>query len=573
MQMFEDIISRLREQYLNEDYPSHLLMYSGGKDSSLLLSLMWVMLRSLKPEQRSKPVHVISSETKVETPVMTKYLRNAMKTIQMKANNELLDDQGNTVVKAHLVQPEMKRSMFYRLLGRGNPIPTAKSRSKWCVQSLKIEPTTRKIKEILEDSMRNEGALKTNAYDCLMHLGVRSSESESRKRSMLRHQTDGNEYFAKHGTFSNILCTHNIKDVTTDEVWFFLMDYEYLPFGVKVIDLKETYGESFLECGIKHEGEGKSCGGSRTGCFLCGMVKAEDPMLLGLISEGYDSYKHLLEWKKLLLAMRNDVRYRELLPRQQYRKQEQKLQEQRDAQQQVGLFDEGEYSNKHYYESFERANYEYAPGAMTVEGRKLLLESLLFIQEEMDELLIEEDEIRAILNCWQLDGVTVEREELIPKWFQYDGALVLRPDGKLNRKETTTITPVYKVKIEFNTGESSMIDFLRERQRFTGRSLFYFPEYEEYPDPGLVYNYATFLVCSPGINSMEEAKEYVCDWLGWGPKYGASSRSFKMGANYLLLTAVRDAVKHTLERNQGKDENPLKIEVSENSEGQCELAI
>lgn len=87
-------------------------------------------------------------------------------------------------------------------------------------------------------------------------------------------------------------------------------------------ELIQFYGEDILECGIKTSGDqGKSCGGnSRNGCWTCGLISGQDKMLTRFIEEGQIDYTYLLNWKNLMLRMRNDIRYREVLPRQKYNK-------------------------------------------------------------------------------------------------------------------------------------------------------------------------------------------------------------------------------------------------------------
>jgi len=291
-------------------------------------------------------------------------------------------------------------------------------------------------------------------------------------------------------------------------------------------------------------------------------------MILGLIEEGFKDYSYLLDWKKFMLAMRNDIRYRELLPRQLFKKKFKELKEKQSQTDQIGLFDEGNSRCAHDFESFHRASYEYAPGAITVEGRKILLEYLLYIQEKTGYTLIEEDEIQAILECWMDDGITVERTQIQPQPPDYDGPLVFRPDGKINTKETQTPYPMFKVTIEFKLEESELIAFLKERQIVTGKNLFYFPDYHEFEDPGIVYNKATFIVCQKDITTQSEANLYVYDWLGWGEVFPHDNRTTKMGANYLLLTAIRDALNSKMDKNKYSS-----VDMVENEKGQFELVF
>ena len=48
--------------------------YSGGKDSTAVLQLVWHALADLPDAERSKPVHVISTDTLVENPIVASWV-------------------------------------------------------------------------------------------------------------------------------------------------------------------------------------------------------------------------------------------------------------------------------------------------------------------------------------------------------------------------------------------------------------------------------------------------------------------------------------------------------------------
>ena len=70
---FEAIVKEIRELYLADAIP-WIIGYSGGKDSTACLQLVWTAITSLPQEQRSKPVHVISTDTLVENPVIAAWV-------------------------------------------------------------------------------------------------------------------------------------------------------------------------------------------------------------------------------------------------------------------------------------------------------------------------------------------------------------------------------------------------------------------------------------------------------------------------------------------------------------------
>jgi len=59
----------IRELYLCDAVP-WVVGYSGGKDSSAVLQLVWLAIRDLPSEQRKKPIHVITTDTLVEQPLV-----------------------------------------------------------------------------------------------------------------------------------------------------------------------------------------------------------------------------------------------------------------------------------------------------------------------------------------------------------------------------------------------------------------------------------------------------------------------------------------------------------------------
>jgi len=280
---------------------------------------------------------------------------------------------------------------------------------------------------------------------------------------------------------------------------------------------------------------GHSCGAgnNRTGCWLCGLSKYEDPMLLRYIQEGKSGYTHLLRWKQTMLDMRNDIRYREVLPRPVLLK---KLESNEKT---VDLFT----LSADDFDTFQRANYEtYEPGGMTLEERRLLPEYLLYIQETTQFSLIGEEEIEAILQAWrELDGVEVMRDELIPRPFHYDGPLVFRKDMSVNREKTRTKNPVFFVTIDLGMEEQALYAYMRGRQQVTKRSLFFFPKAQVFENERVVWNSATFVVCGDDVRTKTDAYALVYHWLGW--EYGSFTEQTKRNAiNSLILSALREGL-------------------------------
>jgi len=69
----EALADEIRALYLEDEVP-WVIGYSGGKDSSAVLQLVWMAIAKLPEERRTKPIHVISTDTLVENPVVAAWV-------------------------------------------------------------------------------------------------------------------------------------------------------------------------------------------------------------------------------------------------------------------------------------------------------------------------------------------------------------------------------------------------------------------------------------------------------------------------------------------------------------------
>ena len=69
----DDLINEIEYVYLSDNRP-WIIGYSGGKDSTVVVHLVYEMLKRLSPNKRNKPVYVVSSDTLVENPIIKNYL-------------------------------------------------------------------------------------------------------------------------------------------------------------------------------------------------------------------------------------------------------------------------------------------------------------------------------------------------------------------------------------------------------------------------------------------------------------------------------------------------------------------
>ena len=65
----DDIYAEIHEVYLGDNRP-WILGFSGGKDSTCMIQIIWSALKKLPKANLKKMVYVISSDTLVESPIV-----------------------------------------------------------------------------------------------------------------------------------------------------------------------------------------------------------------------------------------------------------------------------------------------------------------------------------------------------------------------------------------------------------------------------------------------------------------------------------------------------------------------
>ncbi len=70
---FDDLINEIRYVYKSDKRP-WIIGYSGGKDSTTVVELVYEMLLSLPIDERTKNVYIISSDTLIENPLIKIYM-------------------------------------------------------------------------------------------------------------------------------------------------------------------------------------------------------------------------------------------------------------------------------------------------------------------------------------------------------------------------------------------------------------------------------------------------------------------------------------------------------------------
>jgi DNA sulfur modification protein DndC len=280
---------QIKEVYLSDDRP-WVVGYSGGKDSTTVVQLVFEALKELPNDKLHKKIYVISSDTLVETPLIIQSINTTLRRIQEEALKLDLP------IETHKVKPTPEQSFWANIIGRGYPSPNQKFR--WCTDRMKIEPANR----FILDKVSTFG-------EVIMVLGVRDNESATRANVMKSHTVEG-KTLMRHSTLSNAYVYAPIRNFTIDDVWDYLLNVDS-PWGDDNHALNKLYQDSSStgECPLVVDKEIKesagSCGNSRFGCWVCTVV-SEDKALNGFIQSGEDWMMPLLVFRNWLTDIRDD---------------------------------------------------------------------------------------------------------------------------------------------------------------------------------------------------------------------------------------------------------------------------
>ena len=278
-----EIYDEINDLYKADRRP-WVIGFSGGKDSTVALQLVWEALRRLPESERAKPVHVISSDTLVESPVITAYIGGILAKINAAAKQQAMP------FTAEMVYPLLGDTFWVNMIGRGYPAPYR--RFRWCTDRLKIQPANRFIEE------------KVTRYgEVIIVLGVRRAESATRAQVMSLHRKTG-ELLSRHSSLRSAWVYAPIEHFTTDDVWSYLLSVKS-PWGADNRQLLTMYRNAQAgECPLVVDTTTPSCGNSRFGCWTCTVVE-RDKSMEAIIDSGESWMEPLLELRDRLAATRD----------------------------------------------------------------------------------------------------------------------------------------------------------------------------------------------------------------------------------------------------------------------------
>jgi len=295
----EVLQDNIRKLYLSFGAP-WIVGYSGGKDSSAVLQLIWLALSSLPKGELKHPIHIISTDTLVENPVVAIWVMESLEKMHVSA------EESGLPIFPHRLTPELEDSFWVNLIGKGYPAPRPKFR--WCTSRLKINPSNKFISNIIDES-----------GEAILALGMRKAESSMRAMSMKNIEEKlgrVQEYLSPNAGLLNSYVYTPIEDWSNDDVWLFLLENNKTPWGTDNSELLEFYkgATKDRECPMAITTGTPSCGDSRFGCWVCTMV-SQDKSMQAMIQNDEEK-----EWMLPLLEYRDSFNIKEDRGRRDFRR-------------------------------------------------------------------------------------------------------------------------------------------------------------------------------------------------------------------------------------------------------------
>lgn len=366
-----EIIEEMKLVYKHDQRP-WMIGFSGGKDSTLLCCLVFEMLMQLKPEEITKKVYIVSSDTMVENPIVKNYMYDM---------STMIGEQGaGYKVETHIVLPELEKTFWSCVIGLGYPTPEAPG-FRWCTDKLKIRP----INKFVTETINNDGEI-------VMLLGVRKAESSYRARGIKDREIEG-KLLIPHTDIKNAYVYNPLTELPNEKLWSYLLSGDAItPWGSDNKYLFSLYqgenlGEEQSALGEVDKDKVAVTGNSRFGCWICTMVK-EDKSLKNFIDNGENWLEPLRDFRNWLLSVRENLNYRE--------------------------------KRRRNGSVYEKEDGELGFGSFSMAGRIGILEELLKLEVKTGLELITIDELKTIDKMWENEG-DLSRRSLVDLYLDIKG--------------------------------------------------------------------------------------------------------------------------------------------------------
>lgn len=405
---FENIIKEIMIVYKHDDRP-WLIGYSGGKDSTLLVSLVYEAMKRIKESgsELSKRVYIITSDTMVENPIVKEYMHSSSDSINKAAKNDGLN------IQADVIYPDADQTFWSRVIGLGYPTPEPPG-FRWCTERLKINPMNKYVNERIKEN-----------GEIIVLLGVRKGESLTRMKTITAREIEG-KLLNMHNDIPNAYVYNPITEIPNDLVWEFLLkDDCKSPWGTDMKYLFNLYqgenlGEEKSVLGEVDRDKIPVTGNSRFGCWCCTMVK-EDKSLQNFINKSNEEDANQLtllrDFRNNLLVMREDASMR-------------------DNKRRNGAV-------------YKKADGSFGMGPFTLEARRIILEGLLELENKTGLGLITLQELKVIDKMWDEEGDLTCRS-LVDTYYKVKGKKLPWDEYKTARFDGEAIFAIRQAAEKYN---------------------------------------------------------------------------------------------------------------------------
>lgn len=360
----QEINERIQELFLSDHIP-WIIGYSGGKDSTATLQLVWNAIKTLPEEKRNhKAIHVISTDTLVEQPIVAAWVNNSLKQMEKTAV------ENGMPITPHRLTPDVSNSFWVNLIGKGYPAPRPTFR--WCTSRLKINPSNKFTTDLVKDF-----------GETILVLGTRKAESTRRAGTMNKYEKQRiRDWLSPNGSLQNSWIFSPIEDWTSDDVWLYLMQQSN-PWGISNKDLMAMYREATNdnECPLVVDTTTPSCGNSRFGCWVCTLVSSDKSMEAMIQNDDEKA------WMEPLLKFRNE--------------EIGKL----DEHGRIDDHDKRDFRRKRGSITLKKSGTAVTPGPYKKSHREHLLRRLLEVQQEVRYLMPPEMESLELISIEELKHI------------------------------------------------------------------------------------------------------------------------------------------------------------------------
>ena len=371
--VFEDIIEEMTYVYKHDNRP-WLIGYSGGKDSSMLVSLVVDTVMRLPECERTKPIFIVTSDTGVENPVVKRYMHSS----SQKINDFSRTNKAN--ITADIIYPDVAQSFWSLVIGLGYPTPEPPG-FRWCTERLKILPMNKYTNSVIE-----------KYGEVVLLLGVRKAESQTRRRSITSREIEG-KLLQPHSDIAKAYVYNPLTEIKNDLVWEYLLrDNGISSWGVDMKYLFSLYqgeemGEEQSVVGQIDKDKIPVTGNSRFGCWCCTIVKV-DKSLQRFIDNGSKELVPLRDFRDWLVSIRQNPEFRD--------------------------------SKRRNGKVYQKSNGEYGFGPFKLSARQEILRRLLNLQKNTGFELITVEELKMIDTLWDLEG-DLSRRKLVDIYYEVFG--------------------------------------------------------------------------------------------------------------------------------------------------------